>query len=332
MTAPNTTSRRALLGGMAVASLATAMRGAPARAGSTAITTSGPTIPLWPSSPPGAPARLPVRNDKQASDNPGFSERIITGIAQPWLEVRQPAYRTGAAALLIPGGGYGFLAWDNEGEEQARWLTQRGVTCFILSYRLPAEGWANRALVPLQDAQRAMRIIRSRAGEFALDPKRLAVLGFSAGGHLGGSLATRFAEKTYAPLDAIDEVSARPDLAGLIYPVISLAEPFTHAGSRDNLLGEGAPAKDTEYASVENRVGADTPPVFLTAASDDGLVPIQNSLAMYSAMLAQQRPCEFHGFDKGGHGFGVRLDPATPAHAWPDLFYTYGQRHGVFAA
>ncbi|MED5543890.1 MAG: alpha/beta hydrolase [Pseudomonadota bacterium] len=332
MTASHATSRRALLGGLAALGVAATARSRPAHAGPTAITTSGPTIPLWPGKAPGAPARLPERKVAQGSTDPSFDERIVTGVGTPWLEVRQPAYRNGSAVLLIPGGGYGFLAWDNEGEEQARWLTQRGVTCFILSYRLPAEGWAKRALVPLQDAQRAMRIIRARASEFALDPKRLAVLGFSAGGHLGGSLATRFAEETYAPLDAIDEVSARPDLAGLIYPVISLAEPFTHAGSRDNLLGQGAPARDAQYASVENRVDAQTPPAFLTAASDDGLVPIQNSLAMYSAMLAQQRPCEFHGFDKGGHGFGVRLDPATPAHAWPDLFYAYGQRHGVFAA
>ncbi|MBT0667908.1 alpha/beta hydrolase [Novosphingobium profundi] len=317
---------------MAAVGLAAAATSHKARAISTGLTYSGPSIPLWPGKAPGAPAKLPERKVQQTSKDPGFDDRWLTGIATPSLEVRQPAYRDGSAVILLPGGGYGFLAWDNEGEEQARWLTARGVTCFILSYRLPDEGWAKRGLVPLQDAQRAMRLVRSRAGEFGIDPQRIAVLGFSAGGHLGGSIATRFDEKTYAPVDKADGVSARPDLAGLIYPVITLSKPFTHAGSRDNLLGEGAPAAEAEYASVENRVTADTPPVFLTASSDDGLVPIGNSLAMYNAMLEKQRPVEFHGFDRGGHGFGARLKSDTPAHAWPDLFHAYGTRHGIFSA
>ena len=114
--------------------------------------------------------------------------------------------------------------------------------------------------------------------------------------------------------------------------MITLSEAFVHAGSRDNLLGPGAPAAAARAGSVEQRVGADTPPTFLTAASDDGLVPIQNSLTMYQALLAKARPCEFHGFDQGGHGFGARLPQTVPAHAWPDLFHAFGRRHGVFAA
>ena len=332
MTDTPSTSRRTLLGGIAAAGLAATLAPRKAAAGPTAISYSGLSIPLWPGKAPGAPAKLPVRKVSQQSTSAAFDDRWITGIATPSLEMRQPAYRDGSAVILLPGGGYGFLAWDNEGEEQARWLTGRGVTCFILSYRLPGEGWADRALVPLQDAQRAMRVVRARAGEFGIDPQRIAVLGFSAGGHLSGSIATRFGEKTYDPVDAVDTLSARPDLAGMIYPVVSLAEPFTHAGSRDNLLGENASEALRQAGSVETRVTGQTPPVFLTASSDDGLVPIANSLAMYNAMLGQQRPVEFHGFDKGGHGFGARLPDDVPAHAWPDLFHAYGKRHGIFTA
>ncbi|MCJ2182819.1 alpha/beta hydrolase [Novosphingobium sp. 1949] len=322
-------SRRTLLGGLALAGLA-ATTARPALAGSTALSYSGPSIPLWPGSPPGAPATLPSFASAQKSKDTAFDDRWFTGIAAPTLEVRKPAYRDGSSVILLPGGGYGFLAWDNEGEEQARWLTARGVTCFILKYRLPGEGWARRGLVPLQDAQRGVRLVRAHAKDFGLDPARVAVLGFSAGGHLGGSIATRFAEKVYDPVDASDALSARPDLAGLIYPVVTLTQPYVHAGSRDNLLGANASAAAIAQGSVEQRVDQNTPPVFVTAASDDTTVPIQNSVALYNAMLAAGRPVEFHGFDKGGHGFGVRLPDDTPAHVWPELFHAFGARHAIF--
>ncbi|TCP37154.1 alpha/beta hydrolase [Sphingomonas sp. BK235] len=290
----------------------------------------GATIPLWPEAAPGAPATLPTPRIEQRSKDAGFNDRWVTGVARPGLTVRRAARPNGAAVLLIPGGGYGFIAWDNEGEEQARWLNKLGVTCFILSYRLPAEGWSNRALVPLQDAQRAVRLIRARAGEHNVDPKRIAVLGFSAGGHLAGSLATRHAEPCYAPVDEADQQSARPDLAGLIYPVVTLAETFTHAGSRDNLLGTPSSDAQRRDASVERRIHDDTPPVFLVHASDDDAVPIANSLTLYQAMLAAKRPAELHAFDMGGHGFGVRLPDSAPAAAWPKLFAAYAARQNVF--
>ena len=321
------TTRRSLLGGMAVLGAASAVP----------ILAAGghgdEVVPLWPKGHPGgAPAKLPERRVEQRSSDPTFNDRWITGIAAPSLSVRRPAYPNGAAMLLIPGGGYGFISWDNEGEEQARWLTARGVTCFILSYRLPGEGWADRSLVPLQDAQRAVRLIRARAEEFAVDPKRVAVLGFSAGGHLAGSLATRFAESVHTPVDEIDRQSARPDLAALIYPVVSLHEPFTHEGSRDNLLGPGSTVGQRRHGSVEERVTADTPPIFLAHSSDDGLVPIDNSLALYGALLAAGRTGELHTFDKRGHGFGGRLPKDVPASAWPQLLHAYGARLGVFQA
>ncbi len=319
-----TPSRRQVLGGVAALPFAGAALAEPVN--------WGETITLWPGAAPGAPTKLPVGKVEQRSKDPAFNDRWLTGIAQPTLMIRRPTTANGAAVLIVPGGGYGFLAIDNEGEEQARWLTALGVTCYILSYRLPGEGWADRARVPLQDAQRAMRVIRARAAVDRIDPARVATLGFSAGGHLAGSLATRHAEQVYAPVDAADRLSARPALAGLIYPVISLDAAFTHAGSRDNLLGTGAAPAQRSATSVEQRVTADTPPIFLAHAADDGLVPIANSLALYQAMLDKQRDAELHAFDRGGHGFGVRLPKSIPASAWPMLFTAYARRLEVFPA
>ncbi|MEI5686043.1 alpha/beta hydrolase [Sphingomonas kyungheensis] len=305
---------------------------AAAASGAGAQTAAGEeVVPLWPGRIPGARGTAITRKIEQRSKTAGFDDRWVTGIDAPALVVKRPARATGAAVLLVPGGGYGFLSYDNEGVEQARWLNALGVTCFILLYRLPGEGWNDRRLVPLQDAQRAMRLIRSRAASFGVDPTRVAVLGFSAGGHLAGSLATRHGEATYAPIDAADRLSARPDLAGLIYPVISMDAAITHRGSRDNLLGPTPDAATVAAASVERRITAETPPVFLVHASDDDTVPIANSLNMYAALLAAKRPAELHVFDEGGHGFGTRLAKTMPAAAWPTLFAAYARRKGVFA-
>jgi acetyl esterase/lipase len=288
------------------------------------------TVSLWPARIPGDQGTRIVRKVNERAKTPGFSDRWITGIDAPALVVKRPANPNGAAVLLVPGGGYGFLAYDNEGTEQARWLNAIGVTCFILLYRLPGEGWGRRELVPLQDAQRAMRVIRAGAARFGIDAKRVAVIGFSAGGHLAGSLATRYDEATYPPVDAADRLSARPDLAALVYPVITMDAGTTHKGSRDALLGPEPAAAMVAAASVERRVTADTPPVFLVHASDDGTVPVANALTLYAAMLAAKRPAELHVFDEGGHGFGVRLAKTVPAAAWPTLFATYAKRKGLF--
>lgn len=317
-------SRRSLITG-ATASLTLLATTAGAQDGA-----ADETVPLWPGAIPGDRHARIVRKADDQSHDPAHPDRFVTGIAQPILVVKRPARANGAAVLIMPGGGYGFLSYDNEGVDQAAWLNARGVTAFILLYRLPGEGWDKRELVPLQDAQRAMRLIRSRARQYGVDPARVAILGFSAGGHLAGSLATRFGETVYAPVDQADSLSARPDLAGLIYPVVSMAAPFTHGGSRDMLLGKNAPAGLREAASVETRVTAATPATFLVHAGDDGLVPVANSIALYNALLAARRPAALHVFDESGHGFGVRPPKSATTSAWPDLFYAYGVRKGVF--
>ncbi len=318
-------TRRRVIGGAA----AVAVMGAGTAAAQTDA--KDEVVPLWPGRIPGRSGQPIVRKINDRSKRPGWFDRSISGIDAPALVVKRPARPNGAAVLLVPGGGYGFLAYDNEGIEQAKWLNALGVTCFILLYRLPGEGWDDRRLVPLQDAQRGMRLIRAGAVTYGIDAKRVAVLGFSAGGHLAGSLATRFGEAAYAPVDAADRLSARPDMAGLIYPVISMDAAITHQGSRNTLLGPSPSASEVDAASVDKRVTADTPPVFLVHASDDTVVPVANSLTMYAAMLAAKRPAEMHLFDEGGHGFGVRLPKSVPTAAWPTLFAAYAARKGVFA-
>lgn len=286
---------------------------------------AGEEMALWPGVPPGSPSPLPRRVVEQA----GSPDAAVTVTGMPTLSVRRPARANGAAVLILPGGGYEMLAWGNEGEEQARWLTALGVTCFILAYRLPGEAPAHRSRVPLADAQRAVRVIRARARAFGIDPARVAVLGFSAGGHLAGSLATRFAERVYAAIDAADRLSARPALAGLIYPVVTMAAGITHPGSRAALLGASPLPDAVRAASVDKRVSAETPPVFLVHARDDGIVPFANSVLLYRAMRAGKHSVAFHGFEVGGHGFGVRLPAGVPAARWPELFAGFARAQGV---
>ncbi|MCK5750619.1 MAG: alpha/beta hydrolase, partial [Oricola sp.] len=210
----------------------------------------------------------------------------------------------------------------------ARLFSRFGSTVYVLQYRLPQQGWAAGPDAPLQDAQRAIRIIRARAADDGVDPARVMVMGFSAGGHVAGSLALRFDADVYDALDDADRLSARPDLAALIYPVATMREPFVHAGSRKNLIG--ATPEDTlvDKYSLEETTRADAPPTFLMHAADDESVPVENALHLFEALKRAGVPAAMHVFEKGGHGFGLRGIENTPLALWPSLLMSWAALHG----
>lgn len=286
-------------------------------------------IELWPAGPPGGDKVTAVEAIVERGDPKSLRDRALTHTRKPTLVVFRPKTPNGAAVILIPGGGYERVVLDKEGYETARWLTDRGYTCFVLFYRLPGDGWAPGPDVPLQDAQRGLRLIRSRAPALGVNPDRVAVMGFSAGGHVAASLTTRFAAKVYQRIDAADDLSARPSLSALIYPVITMDPASMHGGSRQQLLGAHPTPEQIALYSPERQIGADLPPVFLLHAADDKAVPVENSLMMFSALKARAIPTEMHIFEEGGHGFGLRFVTGKPVAAWPGLFETFAKRHGV---
>jgi len=312
--------RRALLG------LAAA---APALAAAAPPPDPTEIVELWPGRPPGARDPLPREEIVDRVKTSGFQDRFVTGIGTPLMTVFRPARPNGAAVLIIPGGGYIRVVIDKEGFEVGHRLAAAGVTSFVLRYRLPAEGWDRAADVPLQDAQRAMRLIRAGAKRFGIDPARVVAMGFSAGGHVAASLATRFDAPVYMPVDAADAFSARPDLSALMYPVVTMSPPFAHEGSRTALLG-ASPGAEAAY-SPHRHVTTAVPPTFLVHAWDDPGVPIENSLGYLAALRAAKVPTEAHLFEVGGHGFGICLARGKPAAAWPDLFLAWARQRGVFA-
>lgn len=283
------------------------------------------TIDLWPEGAPGAPARPLDEVVIERSADPRFPDRAVYGISRPRLAVFRAERPSGAAVVIMPGGGYRWVAADKEGYEMARWLAARDVTAFVLFYRLPGERWAAGADTPLQDAQRAMRVVRSRASEFALAPDRVAAMGFSAGGHVCADLAARFAVHVYEPADAADRLSARPACAAAIYPVVSMDAAIAHPGSRALLLGANpAPALEAAH-SPDRNVPADAPPHFLLHAEDDTVVPVANTLRLRAALKARGVRVETHLFEHGGHGFGLRQATGKPVAIWPELWRAWAQ-------
>jgi acetyl esterase/lipase len=285
-------------------------------------------VPLWPGRPPGARAALPQEQIVDRVKASGFQDRFVTGIGRPLMTVFRPARPNGAAVLIAPGGGYIRVVIDKEGFEVAQRLAAAGITSFVLRYRLPAEGWDRAADVPLQDAQRAMRLIRAGAATWGIDPGRVCAMGFSAGGHVAASLATRHGAKVYPAVDDADRLDARPDLSALMYPVIDMAPPYAHAGSRTALLGAAATSDDEIAYSPHRHVNRATPPTFLVHASDDLGVPTENTLSYLAALRAAKVAAEAHIFEEGGHGFGIYLARGKPAAAWPDLFLAWAARRG----
>jgi acetyl esterase/lipase len=255
---------------------------------------------LWPDGAPGAKGQ--AEGDK------------------PTLTIYLPPQdkATGASVVICPGGGYGHLAMDHEGHQIGQWLNSFGVAGFIVAYRHSRSGAGYGHPAPIQDAQRAIQTVRSRAKEWGVDPNRIGILGFSAGGHLASTAATHFSESFVEPRDAIDRASRRPDFAVLVYPVISFSEPFTHVGSRTNLLGANAEPAMIEKFSNEKQVTPQTPPTFLFHTWEDTAVPPENSIAFYLALRKAKVPAEMHIFLKAQHGIGLGQKSGA-ASAWPGL-------------
>lgn len=287
-------------------------------------------IAIWPGAAPGGAHAMAKEEVVERAKSPAeLRDRIVKGVTRPTLIVFRPEHPNGMALLMAPGGGYAWVVMDKEGYETAERLAASGVTVFVMTYRLPQEGWAAGPDTPLQDAQRALRLIRFRAEDFGVDPHRVGVIGFSAGGHLAGMLTLAFDRPVYAPVDAADQVSARPDISILVYPVATMEAGFAHKGSRRNLLGE-APAPDQVRAySLEDLARPDAPPVMLIHALNDTSVPPENSLRLMSALRAARVPVEAHLFEEGGHGFGLRFAVGKPAAVWPDLVLAWLKRRGL---
>lgn len=326
--ASRTMSRRLILGaGLMGAGLAAAGPGFAQRKPLAPPAALGPlpaswakaeAIPLWPGAPPNGEFKSqPVPVDFP----PGF----FRNVAKPSLHVFRPSRSNGCAVLIAPGGAYSFVVGTHEGAGVAEALAAQGYTAFVLIYRLPAEGWSGFSDVPLQDAQRAIRLIRANAARFGFDPERVAALGFSAGGHLIATLATDHAQTLYPAGDAADALSARPAAAGLIYPVITLETPYTNPQTRLSLLGPSPSADQVARRSPQRHVSAATPPCFLAHALDDTAVPPENSLMMLEALRKVGVRAEAHFLEEGGHGFGLG-SPHAPDGLWLDLFDRWLQR------
>ena len=255
------------------------------------------SFPLWPDGAPGALG-------KEAKDIPTLTAFLP-----------EPGKSTGAAMVIFPGGGYGHLA-DHEGSHYARWLNEQGIAGFVVKYRLGSGGYRHPAM--LQDASRAVRTVRARAEEWKLDPKRVGIIGSSAGGHLASTLMTHWDLGSTNSEDAIEKQSSRPDLAVLCYAVISMSQDFTHKGSRANLLGTNPPPELFKELSAELQVNSNTPPCFIWSTADDKTVPVDNSLDLAKSLRRVKVPLELHVYTSGPHGLGLgnRTFDKSNFHPW----------------
>lgn len=258
----------------------------------TSLAQAEPTkVKLWPDGAPGA-------KGTEDKDQPFINV---------WAAAKDKA--NGAAFVVCPGGGYGGLATDHEGIQVAKWFNGLGVSAFVLHYRLGSQGY--HFPTQLIDVQRAIRHVRANAKEYGIDPNRIGIIGFSAGGHLTSMAATMFDEKPAgATNDVVDQVSARPDVAAPTYPVISMIEGYGHKGSRKNLLGPDDNVELAKHVSTETRVTANTPPIFIFQTDEDTVVPAENAVAFYLACRKNKVPAELHIYRPGPHGVGLFLgDP-----------------------
>lgn len=288
----------------------------------------GRRFPIWPKTPPGLPTGGVKDESVRRSPDGDPDDLAWPHVATPMLTACPAARPTGAAVLIIPGGGYTRVAMGTKPSAIARWFASQGVSAFELLYRLPHDGWAAGPDAPLQDAQRAIRVIRHGAREWGIDPANVAVAGFSAGGHLSGSLATRWGVRTYDPVDAADAQDTRPLVAGMFFPVVSMEPPVAHKQSRRELLGPNPDEALSRKYSVNLNVPADAPPILLGHAADDTVVDCANSLAMFAGCRAAKVPSELFIIEKGGHGAPL-FEPDGRAGLWLTRFARFGARHGL---
>ena len=270
-----------------------------------AIIAEAQTFPLWEG---GAPGAL------------GNSEAD-----QPTLTYYPPVHPNGSAVVVIPGGGYQMVAVNHEGRQIANWFNAAGIAAFVLKYRL---GPRYHHPIEIGDAHRAIRIVRSKAAQFGVKPDRIGVIGFSAGGHLAATTATHFDAGNASASDPIERAGCRPDFAILGYAVISFTAPYTHQGSRHNLLGDNPDPALVKSLSAEFQVTPQTPPTFLLSGGKDDAVPPENSVAFYLALRNAGVPAELHIFEKAPHGFGLATGDPTLS-VWPTLLANWLRGEGM---
>ena len=273
------------------------------------------TLPVWPGVAPGAPANPPAEADTTtAKDNLIAGKPLIRlgNVSTPTLTLyKATSNNTGAAVVVFPGGGYNILAIDLEGTEVCDWLTAAGINCVLLKYRVPATGPYPKSSAALQDAQRALGLVRAHATEWGIDPKRIGVLGFSAGAHLAAALSTHYDKRLYDPIDAADQLTCRPDFAVIVYPgYLALSEK------------NFAPNADINPT-------VNTPPTFIVQAEDDP-VHVENAVVYFMALKNAKVPAELHIYAQGGHGYGLRRT-ALPVTTWPQAVEVWLHTIGMFA-
>lgn len=252
----------------------------------------------------------------------------ISLVQTPTLEVFLPSKRsvTGKAVIICPGGGYGVLAYDWEGTETAKWFNSKGIAAFVLKYRLPnSKSIQVSHEAPLQDAQRAIRLVRSQAEKWDVNPNKIGIIGFSAGGHLASTLGTQFDKKNSFEETVIESISARPDFMMLVYPVVTMKTDYTHKGSRTNLLGKKPDEFLINQYSNELQVTKNTPPTFIIHSTDDSAVPVENSLNLYKALKDHKIMTEMHIYPGGGHGYSLAVGKGY-LQTWPDRLYDWLKR------
>jgi len=264
---------------------------------SSAVFAQQQPIPLYPNGVPNSKKAPAAYVEKKE----GYSVSLVTEpTITPYFPEKDKA--TGTAIIIFPGGSYINLATGHEGEAIAKEFNKFGLAAFVVKYRLPSDQiMVDKTIGPLQDAERAIQIVRQRASEWGVNPNKVGIIGFSAGGHLASTLDTHFDKVV---IDNKDNISLRPDFAMLIYPVISFG-PYAHAYSRENLIGKNPSQQLLDLYSNENQVTSNTPPTFLVHAEDDDAVPVQNSLLFYDALVKNKVKAEMHLFQEGGHGFGL---------------------------